>query len=264
LIGLQVSDGLLKEGIRFTILEWADQVLPDIADINSAAIIQKEIESHGISIQLGKKVKGIKRKGEKTIVTTDSGEELISDMVIVGIGVRPNIQPINTRKVKVNRGILVDDTMRTNVDNVFAAGDVSEGENLVTGRNEVLPNWSNACKQGKMAGLNMAGCEQRYEGGLAENITTIFGLTLATIGLPRLAKGNGVEELQSYDPKEKSYRKILVTGDRVVGAVLIGRTSDVGILENFIRVKKDISPWKSTIARTPLDIRKLLLNVKNL
>lgn len=260
LIGLQVSDGLFKEGIRFTILEWAEQVLPDIADINSAAIVQKKMESHGISILLGRKVKEIRRKGKKTVVTSDSGEELIADMVVVGIGVTPNIQLINTREIKVNRGILVDETMRTNVDNIFAAGDVSEGENLVTGRNEVLPNWSNACKQGRMAGLNMAGCEQRYEGGLAENITTIFGLTLATVGLPRVAKGNGVEELLFYNPKEKSYRKILLAGDRVVGAVLIGRTSDAGILENFIRVKKDISPWKGTIARTPLDMRKLLLS----
>lgn len=264
LIGSQVSDGLFKEGIRLTIVEWAEQVLPDIADINSAAILQKEIESHGISILLGRRVKGIRRKGKKTVVTTDSGEELIADMVVVGIGVRPNIQLINTREIKVNRGILVDETMRTNVDNIFAAGDVSEGENLVTGRNEVLLNWSNACKQGRMAGSNMAGCEQKYDGGLAENITTIFGLTLATVGLPRVAKGNGVEELLFYNPKEKSYRKILLAGDRVVGAVLIGRTSDVGILKNFIRIKKDISPWKGTIARIPLDIRELLLSVKNL
>jgi len=264
LIGLQVSDGLFKEGIRFTILEWAEQVLPDVTDINSAAIVQREIESHGISIFLGRRVKGIGRKGRKTFVTTDSGEELIADMVVVGIGVRPNIQLINTREIKVNRGILVDEMMRTNVDNIFAAGDVSEGENLVTGRNEVLLNWSNACKQGRMAGLNMAGGEQRYEGGLAENITTIFGLTLATIGLPRVSKANGVEELQSYSPKEKSYRKILLAGNKVVGAVLLGRTSDVGILENFIKVKKDISPWKGTIARTPLDLREILLSVKNL
>jgi NAD(P)H-nitrite reductase large subunit len=259
LIGLQVSDGLFKEGVRFTILEWAEQVLPDIGDINSAAIVQKEIESHGISILLGRKVKEIWRKGKKIVVTTDSGEELVADMVVVGIGARPNIQLIDTREIKVNSGIVVNETMRTNIDNIYAAGDVSEGENLATGRNEVLLNWSNACKQGRVAGFNMAGCEQKYEGGLAENITTIFGLTLAIVGSPPAAMRNGIEELEFCNPKEKSYRKMFLAGDRVVGAVLLGRTSDVGILKNFIRIRKDISPWKNTIARIPLDMRKLLL-----
>jgi NAD(P)H-nitrite reductase large subunit len=261
LISLQVSDGLFKEGVKFTILEWARQVLPEIADIDSATIIQKEIESRGISVFLRRKIKEVRRRGKKAIVISDSGEELMADMVVVGIGVRPNIQLVNNIGIKVKRGILVDEMMQTNIKNIFAAGDVSEGENLVTGKNEVLLNWSNACKQGRIAGLNMAGREQRYEGGLAENITTIFGLTLATVGLVHAAKGNGVEELKFYNPKKKSYRKIFLAGERVVGAVLIGSTNDAGILKNFIRIKKDISPWKNTIARTPLDMRKLLLSL---
>jgi len=258
---LQVADALLRKQVKLTIIEWTRQVFAESVDADCAAIIQKEIESQGISIRLGERVKGIKQRGKKTIVISGSGEESIADMVVVGIGVRPNIQLVNNSGIKVNRGILVDELMRTNISNIFAAGDVSEGENLVTGRKEVLPNWSNACKQGRIAGLNMAGCQQRYEGGLKENIATIFGLTIAIIGLSKAMKEDGLEELRFSDPARKAYRKILLAGNRIVGAVLLGRTGDAGMLKNLIMNKKDILHWKDRIAKTPLDMRKLLFSI---
>lgn len=194
---------------------------------------------------------------------TDSGGEQIGDMVVVGIGVRPNIELVNQSGIKVNRGILVDGMMRTNFANIFAAGDVAEGENIVTGKMEVLPNWSNACKQGRIAGLNMVGSRQRYEGGLKETITTIFGLTVAGIGVSKASEDEGLTELRFSDPERKLYRKILLSDNRVVGAVLLGRTMDAGILKNLIRNKKDISFWRDAMVRTPLDMRKLLCSIIN-
>jgi NAD(P)H-nitrite reductase large subunit len=107
----------------------------------------------------------------------------------------------------------------------------------------------------------MAGYEQRYDGGLRELITTVFGLTIAIIGLSKSSKGGGMEELCFSDPVKKSYRKILLSDDRIVGMVLLNKTDDVGILGNIIRNRKDISPWRQEIVRTPLDMRKILLSV---
>jgi NADPH-dependent 2,4-dienoyl-CoA reductase/sulfur reductase-like enzyme len=244
-----------------TIIEWADQVFPETADPDCAAIVQKEIESYGTSIHLGERVKEIKQRGNKTVVISGLGEELSADMVITGIGVTPNVQLISDSGIEVNRGIVVDGMMRTNISNVFAAGDVSEGENLATGKNEILPNWSNACKQGRIAGLNMAGYEQRYEGGLRETITSIFGLVLVAIGLVHAPKNNVVEEISFVELQRKTYRKVLVAGDRMVGAVLLGKIEDAGIIKNFIRNKKKVSCWKEGIARSPLDMRKVLLSI---
>jgi len=258
LIGLQVVGALFRKGCTFTLIEWSSQVLPELFDTASAAIIQKEIESHGVTVLLGKKVTGIRKTGKKPTVALDSGEELTADLVVVGVGLRPNIQLLRNSGIKINRGILVDEQLRTNISNVFAAGDVSEGKNIVTGRNEVLPNWPNACGQGRIAGLNMAGCEQEYE-GLGEAVTTIFGLTAVSIGLPKASKEDGLEELSFSDPQRKNYRKIIFAGNRVAGAVLLGKTADAGLLKNIIRNKRDISPWKVEIARMPLDMRKLLL-----
>jgi len=261
LIGLQVVDALREKGAKLTLIEWFGQVLPESVDADCANLVQKEIEYHGISVFLGKKVKGIRKNGKKAVITSDSGEEWIADMVIVGIGLKPNMQLVDNTDIKVNRGILVDAMIRTNINNVFAAGDVSEGEDLVTGDKRVLPNWSNACKQGRIAGLNMAGCQQSYEGGLSEMVTTIFGLTVVGIGLPRASREDGLEELQFSDPERKCYRKILLDDNRIVGAVLLDRTEDAGILKNLISNKRDVSPWKDGMAKTPLDMRKLLLSV---
>jgi len=107
----------------------------------------------------------------------------------------------------------------------------------------------------------MAGYQQEYGGGLKENITTIFGLTIAAIGLSKASSDEGLEELQFSIPARKIYRKILLANNRIVGAVLLNRTKDAGILKSLIRNKKDISAWKDSIARTPLDMRTLLCSV---
>jgi len=259
LIGLQAGDSLCKKGVRPTFVEWAEQVFPENIDTDCAAIVQQEIESQGIPVFLGKRVKEVRERGEKTIVISDAGDEWVADMVIVGIGLRPNIQFAKDSGIKVNRGVLVDELMRTNISNIFAAGDVAEGENLVTGEREVLANWNNATKQGRIAGLNMADYQQRFEGGLKENVTTVFGLTIAAMGLARALKNSGLEELRFTDSKKKVYRKILLSDNKIVGAILLGRTEDAGIIGNLIRTRLDISPWKDRLAKIPLNLREILL-----
>jgi NAD(P)H-nitrite reductase large subunit len=260
LIGLQAVEALSRKGLKLTLIEWSKQLLPEMVDVDCASIIQREIESHGITVLLGRKVEGIKELGGKSIVVVNSGEELAADMVIVGIGLKPNIEMLKNSGIKVNRGILVDEFMRTNISNVFAAGDVSEGKNLVTGRAEVLPNWPNACSQGRIAGLNMAGCEQKYE-GISEAVTHIFGLITVSIGLHKTAEGDGLEELCFCDLKRKRYRKLWFAKNRMVGAVLLGAVQDAGMLKNLIVNKRDISAWVWEIFKTPLDVRKLLLPI---
>jgi len=260
LISLQTGDALSKEGVKLTIIEQARQILPETVDDDCAAIVQKELESCGISILLGEKVKGIRRRGNKAIVTSHRGKELAADMVVVGIGVRPNIELVKNSGIKIDRGIWVDDTMRTNINNIFAAGDVSQGENLVTGRKEVLPNWINACRQGRIAGLNMAGSQWKYEGGLRETVTTIFGLTIVAIGLSR-ALNDGQRELLCCDSVGKVYRKIVLANNKIVGCVLMGSVKDAGILKHLISNRGDLLSWKERIVAFPLDLRQLLPSI---
>ena len=242
-------------------MEWASQVFPENIDADCAVIVRRGIESCGIPVYLGERVSEIKDSRDKAVVIADSGEEWVADMVVVGIGLRPNSQFAQNSGLKIHKGILVDEFIRTNVSNVYAAGDVSEGMNLVSGEREVLATWSNACRQGRIAGFKMSGREQRYEGGLRETITTIFGMNIASIGLFHTLKDDGLEELTFADPVKKTYRKILLADNRIAGAVLLGRIEDVGIIGNFIRNGIDISSWRERVARTPLTVREELLAI---
>jgi nitrite reductase (NADH) large subunit len=181
-------------------------------------------------------------------------------MVIVRKGVEPNTQLARTSGIRVNKGILVDQFMRTNVDGVYAAGDVTEGRNRVTGDAEPVPNWINACEQGRIAGLNMAGGEETFEGSLAENATHLFGLDVAAIGVTKVKDANEhSEETRVVNLERKLYRKMVVRGNRLVCAILLGDIRDIGIIHTVIAHSIDISPFKSRIAKMPLNFARDIL-----
>ena len=261
LIGLQAAEAIFREGIQLTIIEWTNHVLPQIADFTSASFIQKEIERRGIVVYLEKKVNKILKVADKVTVITDSNEQLTADMVVIATGVRSNTQILKNSGVQVNRGVVVDEAMRTNIDHIFAAGDVCEAKNLITGESQVIQIWSNACRQGRIAGLNMAGSAENFDGWLAENVTTIFGLTVASMGMSELPNRDGIEEIQFSNPARKIYRKIIVADNKLLGAVLLGDTQDAGILGSFIRNGKDVSSWKEYLARSSFETNKLLLSL---
>jgi len=190
-------------------------------------------------------------------VVTSFSEVLPADLVVVGKGVRPNTDMVKGTGIKTNNGIFVDEHMRTNLKGVFAAGDVTEGENAITGQTEVIATWFNACAQGEIAGLNMAGCRAERLGQFRENVTTILGVTAVSIGLSRPEEGE-FKELRYVDIKRSLYRKLFMDGPRVVGALLLGRTEDAGVIRHCIANRLDVSAWKERIAIAPLDFGRIL------
>ena len=257
LVSLQAANAIFKEGVKVTFVVGSKQILSQNIDAECAAIIQRRLESRGVLFLFARDVRGIKREGNKAYVVTSSGEELPADLVVVGKGVKPNTELVVNSGVEVNEGILVDESMRTNIENIFAAGDVAEGKDLISGKTEVIANWPNACIQGEIAGLNMAGYLVRRKGQFKENITTLLGLTVASIGLSKSQNGN-FEELKYINPQREVYSKFLLDGNKIIGAVLLGKIQDVGVIRNCIENGIDISPWKDRIARAPLDFVKIL------
>jgi len=259
-INLQVANALFNKRSKFTFVVGSQRILSQNTDSDCAAIIQKEMESRGTSIFFGRDVKEIKRWEGKTIVILDSGQELKTDMVIVGKGVSSNTQMVKNSGIKINKGILVDEFMRTNIENIFAAGDVAEGRSFLTGENEVLATWFNACDQGRIAGWNMAGYQKRSPGGLFRYVTTLFGLTIVSMGLfYRSPDNNEFEKLLFSAPERKIYRKILLKENKIVGAILLGEMKDAGLIKNLIENKIDISCWKDGITKNPLNLGKIFL-----
>jgi NAD(P)H-nitrite reductase large subunit len=257
LVSLQTIKGVLDKTVDITLVVGSDQVLSQQMDRESAFIIQEKLAGQGVKILFGREVSQVYENKGRAHVVTSYGESLPADVVIVGKGVWPNASMVKNTSIKANIGILVDDRMSTNVEDVYAAGDVAEGRNEITGEMEVIATWFNACAQGEIAGLNMAGRAARRYGQFRENVTTVLGVVVASIGQSRPAHGQ-YEELRYANLEHGRMRKLYLDGSRIVGALLVGEAYDAGVIRHCIANKIDISPWKNTIATAPMDFGRIL------
>jgi len=259
LVSLQTIKAILKKKLKVTLIVGSGQVLSQQMDRESAFIIQEKLAAQGVEILFGREASHVYRQGNQARVVTSYGETLPADLVIVGKGVQPNIELVKHTSIKTNYGILVDGRMRTNLENIYAAGDVAEGRNEITGKMEVIATWFNACAQGEIAGLNMAGRPACRQGQFRENVTTLLGVVVASIGESNPEFGQ-YEELRHADLKHNELRKMYLDGSRVVGALLVGQANDAGVIRHCIANRIDISPWKNRIAAAPMDFGKILCN----
>ena len=261
LVSMEIANALYRNDIHLTFIAGSKQVLSQNVDWDCAAIIREEIEaSCDSSILFGRNVNRIDKEDNKYNLSCDTGEEFAADMVIVGKGVVPNTQLVRNSGIIINKGVVVDDRLRTNIENIYAAGDVAEGRNLITGNIEVIPNWVNACEQGTTAGLNIAEVEAMSAGSINENITQFFGLGIAAIGITKVNdEDNHFEELKFMDHERKAYRKLIINGNRLIGAILLGSIQDVGIIRNIIVNSVDISPFMNNLPKIPLDFSRRFL-----
>ena len=234
LIGLQAANALYREGRNIKIIIGSKQPLSRNVDPSCAENVCQGIRECGMSILFETHAVSIEKAKNKLIVTLSSDKNLEADAVIIGKGVRANTQLVAESEIEVNYGILVDETMRTNVPNVFAAGDVAEGLNLITGERQVIATWPNACSQGRTAGINMAGGMDQNQ-GISSNICGFLGSTVASVGITNPENGD-FEEVVSQDPAKGRYRKLVWNKkDELVGAVLMGKVADIGVISNLIR-----------------------------
>lgn len=257
LVSLQTIKAILGKGIKISLVVGSYQILSQQMHAEAAAIIQRKLEAEGVTILFGRNVDRVIRRGNRVEVVTSFSERLPADLVIVGKGVQPNTEVVKHTGMKVGTGILVDDQMRTNLEDIYAAGDVAEGRNSITGQMEVIATWSNASAQGETAGLNMAGHSSQRQGQFRDNVTSILGVDAASIGVSRPVEGE-FRELIYDNEKEGVYRKLFLDSSRIVGALLLGRIEDAGVIRHCIAKGLDISPWEKMIAMAPLDFGKIL------
>ena len=151
-----------------------------------------------------------RKEKDRLVVTTNQDETIEGDLVFVGKGVTPNIR-FCPEAAETNKGILVNERLQTNIENIYAAGDVTEGINPLTNQREIIANWPNACHQGKMAGLEMIGEEETFTDFIPRNVTQIFGLLIASIGSVRMAQDVESEQIEISDPQREIYSKIFLS-----------------------------------------------------
>jgi nitrite reductase (NADH) large subunit len=247
-VGIKAVYGLLSMGIHVDVIVSSPYILSRALDRRASILLQEIFERNGAVFYCKREINDIVwRRGLKGIVT-DRGEEIPGDILIIGKGVEPDMRIARNAGITTDKGIITDGMMRTNIDNIFAAGDVAEveakGERLKSKGSDsplttVLSLWYTGASQGKIAGCNMAGQNRAHEGSVNSNSVEYFGVKCISMGV---VEGGGYEE--TIFEEDNIYRKYLFNGEKLVGAVLLGNIEDAGLLLNAI--KTDI-PIKNSI-----------------
>ena len=244
LIGLKAAESLQALGIETTVVELADRILGTVLDDRASEMIQRRLEQTGLRIITGNLVTEVVGTGRKVgRARLRDGEEIETDLIVVAIGVRPNLELVQDTPIQTNMGVIVDRHMRTNVPDVYAAGDVAEAYDLLLGRNRPIPILPLAYEQGEVAGLNMAGVPKEYAGGFPMNSLTLNHLPFISMGITD-PQENGYEILEHYQPEREVYKKIVLQDNRVVGATFVNAIDRAGIFTGLIKGQVDVSAFK--------------------
>lgn len=229
LIGLKCAEGIAARAGSVTVCDLADRVLSSILDAESAAMMQKHLEAHGIRFFL--KDSAV-RFGENTAVMR-SGAVIPFDLLVLAVGVRPNAALMREIGGGTGRGILVDGQMKTSVEHIFAAGDCTESFDLSSGQQRVMAILPNAYLQGHAAGVNMAGGCETFDRAIPMNSIGFFGLHAMTAGSC---------EGTCYEEKTDGTLKRLFQKDGLLkGFLLIGCGDRAGIYTSMIREQIPLS-----------------------
>ena len=255
LIGLRTGYALSVRGVKVKIIVKSSHVLSQMLDQESAEMIQGTMRQHGIDIRTGRDAVEIIGRESVEGIILDDGERINCQLVVIGKGVQPNVDFLSSTQIKVNEGIVADEAMMTSVPDIYVAGDVAETYDLTTGRTSVNAIWPCAFEQGRVAGLNMAGKKAKYEGSFRMNSLDFYGLPVISMGITRI-DGNGFQQFQKKT--ENTYRKLVLSDGRIVGAILVGQVQKAGILATLLKKRVNVSDIIPLLMSHRLNFAELL------
>ena len=236
LVSLKGAYGLLKRGIKVTVVVASKQILSQVLDETAAGLVQQNLEKHGINFLLGEDVEEILGDTKVKAVKLTSVQTLKADLVLVGKGVTPNIEFLPENE-KFTDGIPVDHYLKTPWDDVWAAGDVAKSFDVAYGKPRINALWPIASEQGKIAAQNMAGQMAFYPGAIGMNSLEFFGYTAIAAGITR-----SDEDYTIIKQKQgANYRKLVLKDDKLKGYILCGEVQGAGRLTQLIRTQLDFS-----------------------
>jgi NAD(P)H-nitrite reductase large subunit len=245
LIGISVTEALVKRGVDVIVVEMKERILNTILDQQASLMAEEVLKQAGVEIITGHTV--IEINGRETVqeVTLDSGKTMPCDLVLVAIGVSPRPELALDAKLKVNRGIVVNRHMATNHPGVYACGDVAEAYDFVYGENRLTPIWPNAYIGGRVAGFNMVGITAEYPGGTAMNSLNYFGIAITSAGMPTAPNDDGYEVISRQE--SNTYQKVILKDNLIVGMISAGNIEKSGIIFGLMRDRVNVESFKQSL-----------------
>jgi NAD(P)H-nitrite reductase large subunit len=241
LVGFKAAYGLLRRGLKVTMLITSGYPLSLQVDEPAGKLILDQLLQHGLDVRVGVSVTAFEGNGKVTAAHTDSGETLPCDMVIIGKGVLPALDFVPRERIEVDLGIVVDRHLQSSATDIFAAGDAAETVDIARQRPWVNAIWPEAAAQGRVAGFNMAGRPVACSGSLSRNVMRIFDLDLMTVGLANPYNPSDYQIVRSENKLNNTYRSLVFDQDCLVGAVLINQIEQGGILRGLIETRQPLT-----------------------
>lgn len=245
-VGLMAACALHARGLKVAVVISSSHLLSQIADAEVGEIIRRRFEENGVPIHTATDVADVLGDDKVSGVKLTNGTQLNCQIVVVGKGVNPNVDLVKQTEIRTHWGIVVDDELRTSVPDVYAAGDVAETRDVVTGEDTVNAIWPAAAEQGRIAGANMTGAREKYTGSMRMNSAEFFGLPLISIGLVK-PRQPGYTALVRHVAAKNIFRKVVLRDNVVVGAVLVGEIENAGVYAALMRKQVDVTSIKQRL-----------------
>jgi NAD(P)H-nitrite reductase large subunit len=230
LIGLKSALALKKRGLSVTVIEKLPRLLPRQLDEEASDLLSESLREKGVEVLVGTGVDAIAADRGAVSGVNAGGRVLAAEMVVMAIGVKPNMKLAVAAGIETGRGIIVDAFQRTSDPDVYAAGDAAETMDPLTGDRTIHAIWPAAVVQGRIAASNMAGVRAAYDGMVAMNAVEIGGMPLVSIGD---IEGRIVDEVLAARRKD-TYRKVVIRDGKIRGVLFLGDIRQVGVIGRLI------------------------------
>lgn len=250
LLGLETARALLSEDRTVSVLEIVPHLLPRQLDAPGAAVLTRRLEDMGMQIRIGAQTQTILGNGHATGIQFADGEQVEGSLVLLSTGIRSQTDLARGAGLEVNRGIVVDDQLRTSTEGVFAAGDAAEFGGRVYG---IIPA---AIEQARAAAANMvADGAASYAGTVPSNTLKIVGIDLTCLG-ESTAEGDEYTIVRRTGP-DGVYKRLTLRDSGIVGAILLGDTRDVRPMQQLIASGRDVADYGEQLLDGSMDLDAL-------
>ena len=259
LLGLEAARGLKVRGLDVTVVEFFPRLLPRQLDEKGAKVLRKLIEKVGIEIVLNAQSDEVLGEDKVAGLKLKDGRNVDCNLIIISAGITPRIELAKEAGIAVNKGIIVNERLETNIKGIYAAGDCAEFQGRIYGL------WTASTEQGTIAGNNIAGVDIVYSGTTPSTTLKIVGIDLTSIGvvnppsptspLEGEGKGEGYRELIREDGSNEVYKKLVIKDGKIVGAILLGDTKDVRAVGKLIKNNVDVSKHEDKLVDSKFDLK---------
>lgn len=236
MVGIKVAEILHNHGCHVTLVDMAPHIFALAAYPEFSEIIEERLRKMGISFILGKAItEAVEQMDEQKNVVgykvKFSDETTVeTEVLVLNIGTRATVDFLMGEKIDIDRGILVDEHMRTSVPGIYAAGDCCQGSNLQSGEKQIIGLWANAGMQGNVAGANMAGEQAETDGNILHNITHFLDMDFIGLGDNRITG-----EVKFYQSPDKRFCiQTILRNNKPVGFNILDNYGISGILKDYL------------------------------